>query len=202
MHLEILNPDQNKLLPLIDSFYPQFGLVGGTAIAAYIGHRRSIDFDLFSLNPFSYQKVRTALNQKAQINHTFIQGENELTVLVNEVKLTFYFFPYPIAFNQEFTSKMRMPSLIDLGAMKLFAMGNRAKWKDYLDIFFLLNEFSFEQLVHRAKELFGSEFNEKLCRVHLGYFDDIDYSEEVDFMPGHEVSADKVKKILLDISLR
>jgi len=47
MHNEILSPAQTELLLLIKSFRREFYLVGGTAIAVHIGHRRSIDFDLF-----------------------------------------------------------------------------------------------------------------------------------------------------------
>jgi len=48
MHKEILNNNQIELLPLIGEFSKQFILVGGTAIGLQIGHRQSIDFDLFS----------------------------------------------------------------------------------------------------------------------------------------------------------
>jgi hypothetical protein len=47
MHKEILTKEQLELLALIKSFAKDFYLVGGTAIALYIGHRHSIDFDLF-----------------------------------------------------------------------------------------------------------------------------------------------------------
>ena len=44
MHKEILTAEQNKLLPLVESFAKDFGLVGGTAIALHLGHiARSID---------------------------------------------------------------------------------------------------------------------------------------------------------------
>jgi len=45
MYQDILLPDQIELLPLIREFKKEFYLVGGTAIALHLGHRRSIDFD-------------------------------------------------------------------------------------------------------------------------------------------------------------
>ncbi len=48
MHKEILNANQIKLLPIIGEFSKQFILVGDTAIGLQIGHRQSIDFDLFT----------------------------------------------------------------------------------------------------------------------------------------------------------
>jgi hypothetical protein len=49
MHLEILSKEQVELLPLVSQFKREFYLVGGTAIALHIGHRESIDFELFEL---------------------------------------------------------------------------------------------------------------------------------------------------------
>ena len=53
MHKEIITADQIKLLPLVKSFSKDFGLVGGTAMALHIGHRHSIDFDLFLVSTFT-----------------------------------------------------------------------------------------------------------------------------------------------------
>lgn len=202
MHLEILSTKQHQLLPLIKQFGGNFGLVGGTAIALHLGHRRSIDFDLFNLQPFDAQNIRSTIRNKWKIEHTFVQGESELTILVNQVKLTFYHFPYPITFHQEFQGLIRLPDLLTLGAMKAFALGKRSKWKDYVDLYFLLKYLSFGQLVQKAEELFGTEFNQKLFRVQLNYFADIDYSEEVEFMPEQEVSAEDVKQFLEELSLQ
>ena len=47
MHIEILSSEQQALLPWAKQFKREFYLVGGTAIALYIGHRKSIIFDLF-----------------------------------------------------------------------------------------------------------------------------------------------------------
>ena len=57
MHEEVLNKEQVELLPLLKEFKREFFLVGGTAIALQIGHRRSIDFDLFKLNPLKHKAI-------------------------------------------------------------------------------------------------------------------------------------------------
>ncbi|GIW64180.1 MAG: hypothetical protein KatS3mg092_0113 [Patescibacteria group bacterium] len=58
MFKNILTEEQIKLLPLIKLFSKNFYLVGGTAIALQIGHRRSIDFDLFTEKSFNPLKIR------------------------------------------------------------------------------------------------------------------------------------------------
>ena len=56
MHSEILNDRQRELLPLMAQFHREYYLVGGTAIALYLGHRRSIDFDLFKLSGINHKR--------------------------------------------------------------------------------------------------------------------------------------------------
>lgn len=202
MHEEILTHEQKDLLLLVKKFSSEFGLVGGTAIALYLGHRRSIDFDLFSLKPFSLLHIRNKVLQERKIVHTFVQGENELTILVNKVKITFYYFPYPIQFKENFNNMINVPDLLTLAAMKAFALGKRAKWKDYVDIYFLIKRLGIEKIIETTTTTFGSEFNEKLFRVQLGYFNDIDYSEEVEYMPGLEVTKDVIEKFLMEQSLK
>ena len=49
MHKEVLSKEQIDLLAFVKQFQKEFYLVGGTAIALQIGHRRSIDFDFYIL---------------------------------------------------------------------------------------------------------------------------------------------------------
>ena len=57
MHEEILNTAQRELLPLMKRFAREYYLVGGTAIALQIGHRRSIDFDMFKQSAINHKKT-------------------------------------------------------------------------------------------------------------------------------------------------
>ena len=86
--------------------------------------------------------------------------------------------------------------------MKAYALGQRAKWKDYVDLYFGLKHYSVDEIATRGKEVFKGEFNAKLFRLQLGVFDDISYREQVEFMPGFEVSMDDIKSTLVDISTR
>ncbi len=95
-----------------------------------------------------------------------------------------------------------MPDLLTLGAMKLHALGRRAKWKDYVDLYFILKDFhSIDEITKKATELFKDEFNEKIVREQLGYFDDIDYQQEVNYKKGFKVDEETVKKALVKFSL-
>jgi len=201
MYPNILTSKQEQILPLIKLFSKDFGLVGGTAIAYYLGHRRSIDFDLFSPKTFSILSARNKINNLFKIEQTLVQGDSELTVMANNVKLTLFNFPYHIEYNSKFESIIKIPDLLTLAAMKAFALGKRAKWKDYVDLYFISKKYSLQQIVKKAEQLFGAEFNEKLFRVQLAYFEDVDYSEEVEYMEGFQTSDTEIKKSLEKISL-
>ncbi|EKE14413.1 MAG: hypothetical protein ACD_12C00519G0003 [uncultured bacterium] len=201
MFKNILNADQEQLLSFVKSFSSDFYLVGGTAIAFYLGHRRSIDFDLFTDNTFDPLKIRNKIMRNKSIDHTFSQGNGELTVLINKVKITFFHYPFIIQRNNIFEESLKLPDLITLGAMKAFALGRRAKWKDYVDLYFIFQKHSFKELTDKTKSIFKTEFNEKLFRTQLGYFDDIDYSEQVEYMTGFEKKDEVIKKYLEKISL-
>ncbi|KKR47435.1 MAG: hypothetical protein UT97_C0009G0001, partial [Parcubacteria group bacterium GW2011_GWC2_40_31] len=83
-----------------------------------------------------------------------------------------------------------------------YALGRRAKWKDYVDMYFIFKNFhSIAEVIGKAGEIFSSEFNEKIFRAQLAYFEDIDYTEQVVYRKGFEVDDDVVKTSLIDFSL-
>lgn len=201
MHNEILSKKQIALLPLLDQFSSSFTLVGGTAISLQLGHRRSIDFDLFSQTDFDSVQIRGQLGQKNSIQQTIIDSQFELTVIVDGVKLTFYRYPYKIEKSVSFDDRIMMPTIQTLAAMKAFALGRRAKWKDYVDLYFVFQHHSFDSIVDAARQIFKNEFNEKLFRAQLSYFQDIDYTEEVDFMITDPPSDKKIQDYLQKLSI-
>lgn len=180
----------------------EFYLVGGTAIALQIGHRQSIDFDMFKKGTVRKEKISTILrSHHLQWQVLFADAEG-FHILANGVKLTFFQFPFDIPAKTKFDS-LRMPDLLHLAAMKAYALGRRAKWKDYVDLYFLLRDhFSIEDLTDKTGELFPGLFSTKLFKQQLCYFQDIDYSEEVTFLPGFEVSNDEVKRFLTEVASR
>lgn len=206
MHLEILSPEQEELLPLVKTFKRKFYLVGGTAIALHIGHRMSIDYDLFCEKSFSPINVLRKIDEHLpkQTYRVIYRDSNQLHLFMNGVKLTFYHYPYSIPVSDKFLKEIKMPNLLSLSAMKALALGGRNKWKDYVDLYFLLrNYFTFDEIADEADKLFTKNiFSRKLFKGQLSYFNDIDYSEEVDYLPGFEVSEDEIKEFLIEVATR
>jgi len=202
MHAEILTDQQRKFESLIHIFSTDFGLVGGTAIALHLGHRRSIDFDLFTIKPFDNGVIRRKLVRLRHLPQVLRDEKGQYTIIINGVHFTFFQYPYKIAYDSKWSKIIKCPDLLTLAAMKAHALGRRAKWKDYVDLYFILKDhYSLKDIVGKAKKIFGPEFNEKIFRTQLAYFDDVNYSEEVIYLPGYEVSEQKIKKALIEYSL-
>ncbi|GAB6395502.1 MAG: hypothetical protein MdMp024_1814 [Bacteroidales bacterium] len=184
-------------------FRREFYLVGGTAIALQIGHRKSIDFDLFKNRPFRSKKILGTIDANKYPYRVTRRVSEQLNLTIHEVKITFFEYPYSIETTVDFDRVFRMPDLLTLAAMKAFALGRRSKWKDYVDLYFLLKDyFSLSDIVQKAESIYGQEFLDKLFRSQLAFHKDIDYREEVEFLSGFFVDKEEVKSFLIDVSLQ
>lgn len=93
-----------------------------------------------------------------------------------------------------------MPDLLHLAAMKAYALGRRAKWKDYVDLYFIFKDFySLEDVSSKAKEIFEGLFSPKLFNQQLCFFNDINYSEEVTYCID-PVPDETIKAFLTDLA--
>lgn len=201
MHSEILTKNQLDLLSLIKKYSGKFYLVGGTAIALQLGHRRSIDFDLFSKTDFNNEQLLRQVRRFFPIDKVFIKARGQMTIMVNGVRMTWYQFPFIVPHKLNWEEYITMPDVLTIGAMKIYALGQRAKWKDYVDLYFIFQQYPFIQVIKKAKILFGNEINERLAREQLNYFDDVDYGENIEFLTGFAVNDETVKAALQKIAV-
>ena len=202
MHLEILNLEQQQLLPLLSSFSKEFYLVGGTAIALHKGHRLSIDFDLFKNGTIKPKKITDTFKTKNETISVTLNRDGQLNLICRNVKFTFFEFEYEVPHDIIIENSITIPTLLDLAAMKAFALGRRSKWKDYVDLYFIIkDDFGINEISKRASIIFGDLFSEKLFRGQLNYFTGISFDEQIEFMPGFEVSETEVKDFLTDAAL-
>jgi hypothetical protein len=194
LKLEVLSEKQKPILTELIKF-PEFVFGGGTALALQLGHRKSVDFDLFAFKQFDNQQLIKKLDGKT-IDQVIVDQLDQLTFLYKGVKITFLYYPFVV---RDFIESEWI-SLIDklsIGAMKAYALGRRAKWKDYVDIYFILKEYPLEKIIIKSKEIFGNLFNEKLFREQLGYFTDIDYSEKIDYIVTNPPTDKEIKDTLI-----
>ena len=201
MHSEILSDKQREILTFLSQFKRSFYLVGGTAIALYLGHRRSIDFDLFTFSQLNRNRIRQKIAQCPYKKNVVFEDIDQMHYEINDVKVTFFNYPYQIEHTQKFENIISMPSLLTLAAMKAFALGRRAKWKDYVDLYFILtNCYSINDISQKSYEIFGNLFSEKLFRQQLIFFKDINYNESIEYIISNPPSEEIVRQKLIELS--
>jgi hypothetical protein len=202
MHLEILSSEQAALLSFLKKYSKQYYLVVDTAIALHIGHRKSLDYDLFTDGKVNTLSIKKQVSLSGIHSSIINQKSDQIHFLMNGVKLTFFQFPFQLPATIYHKNYFRIPDLLTLASMKAFALGGRGKWKDYVDLYYMIKfHLTTKEICDRATVLFGNVFNPGLFYKQLCYFTDISFEEQVEFMPGFDVDEEEVKQFLIDAAL-
>lgn len=128
----------------------------------------------------------------------FLTPINQLDLQINNVKVTFFSYPYPILHPVKVESFITIPTLLSLASMKAFALGRRAKWKDFVDLYYILRDhFTIDDISRECEKTFKGQFSEKLFRQQLAFHKDIDFSEPVEFL-GEPVPDNIIKEFLIE----
>jgi len=204
MYKEVLYPEQIENLWLLELFKKEFYLAWGTAIALQLWHRKSIDFDLFSPNIIRNSHILKILEKhNYSVERVLVDNKwEELTCIIWGTKVSFIHYPFKIDLSDTLNfENMKIPNLKTLWAMKLYTLWRRGKWKDYVDIFFLCQQIKLTEISDLAELIFGGWYNEKLMREQLCYFDDIDYTEEVEYL-WKDISREEIQNWLKEWVLK
>ena len=177
MHREVLTKRAAELFGSLSRF-PGFYLAGGTALALQIGHRVSVDFDLFSdkdIEPPLLPRVQRVFSDAASIA-PLINNSDELTLLVDDVKITFLKYPFPTFDPFVIFDRMPLLSVREIAATKAYTIGRRGAYKDYTDLYFILSEqhVTLTDIIDVAEKKFGFEFNSRLFLEQLVFLDDVE----------------------------
>lgn len=160
---------QLQAIPELEDFH----LVGGTALALQLGHRNSIDIDLFTKNSFELEDVEGALDGRFTFSATLTR-KNTLLAVVNNIKTDFIKHNYELLNPPIEEEGIRFLGIEDIAAMKLHAIIQSGKrLKDFIDIYFLLEQLSMKQMV----DLFSTKYkysNAMIAMKAVNFFGDID----------------------------
>lgn len=205
MHKEVLYKNQIEIISILEIFNKSFYLAWWTAIALILWHRKSLDFDLFSSKQIDKNKIVKKLKENDfKISRILVDNsKDELSLIISWVKITFLYYPFDIKLeNTNKFEKIKLPTIETLWAMKFYTLWRRWKRKDYVDIYSILKSgISFNNISKLTESIFKWAYNEKLLREQLCYFDDIDFSEEVDYI-WENIWEDEIKSFLENISLK
>ena len=172
LYFKILTPSTLDLLcglmhePLLE----RTRLVGGTALALQLGHRTSIDLDLFGQVSCDEMQLQHCLKKFGQVKvMNLSQHVKMFTVNGVKVDIVNYDNPWIDSLVQE--DDIRLASVYEIAAMKVRAIIGRGTRKDFVDLYYLLQLFS----MTRIMELFHlkyPDFNDFMAIRSLLFFDD------------------------------
>lgn len=149
LHTKTVTRETLKLLKKLmsDPNLSEFSLVGGTALSFYLGHRKSIDLDLFRKDSFSASALSLYLKEKYNFQEDF-QDNNTLKGFINDIKIDFITHKYENVKTIHTIEKLRLYSLEDIAAMKLNAIAdNGTRLKDFVDIVCLSTKMSLNEML-------------------------------------------------------
>ena len=170
-------------------------LVGGTSLALQIGHRKSIDIDLFG--KISADNITIAKELDKIGNITILKKSQNINIyLINNIKVDIVNYHYPWVEKKIITDDIVLASKKDIAAMKLAAITGRRTKKDFIDLFFLLKMYNLTEILNFYKEKYhdGSEF---LVLKSLLYFEDAEKNETPEMIK--QIPWDIIKNNIINV---
>jgi len=154
-------------------------LVGGTALALQIGHRQSVDIDLFGISLGDENELEEQIFSLGNV--VAVRKTSNIHIwMINGIKVDIVKYPHPWISELLNENNLRLARVKDIAAMKLAAITGRGSKKDFIDIYFLLKKFSLKEMIDFYLEKYKDASTFLLVRS-LGYFKDAD-SEREPFM--------------------
>ncbi|MBK7451841.1 MAG: nucleotidyl transferase AbiEii/AbiGii toxin family protein [Anaerolineales bacterium] len=195
----ITNPMREVLRGFMQSeLGSQFYLAGGTALSLQIGHRLSVDLDFFSPTediPSTREVIEKTLNP-FQIMLTDSSWGN-LVYIVNNVRVGFYGYGFPLIAPLIETENIRLASIEDVALMKFDALLGRASRKDFYDLYFICKYLSLRELLNKAPQKYPSvrDFEVQVVK-RLVFFENAE--NETNPVLLNEIDWQSVKNFFID----
>lgn len=194
---EILPENTARLLKKLQKldFLKSFYLSGGTALALQLGHRESEDLDFFCKNKFDPYLILHNLRQIGILENTETELGTVNTFLKN-VGLQFLHYPYKLLETTVDYDGIALSSIIDIACTKLLTVSSRGYKKDFIDLFFILKQYSLADLFRKTSEKYqGIQYSQTHILKSLVYFKEADKQP----MPKIHIKItwEKVKKTII-----
>lgn len=187
--IQLLTKEQKIILLGIaqsDFLQKQFYFTGGTALSAvYLAHRYSEDLDLFSEKPFDGDEILMLVNgwvEQYNIEVTRRQNERVHVYFLtfpskSTLKVDFVHHPYKRIEKGKLFQDIQVDSLLDIATNKLLTINQRSEVKDFVDLYFLLKEFTIWDLME------GIAVKYRMRTELLFVAEDFTKVEDFDVMP-------------------
>lgn len=184
----ILNKNQQIILAKIiedDFLLHTFYFTGGTALSeVYLHHRESIDLDFFSEQPYDAQNVLSRIESWSKqlqysIETRYIEPTNIYFLKFENgeiLKVDFAQYPYkqlgePTIYN----GRLKADSTLDIATNKLLTTTQRTEVKDFVDLYFLLQEYTFWDLKTAVEKKFNVKIDPFVMATDFMVVDEFEY---------------------------
>ncbi len=173
LYPQILNEKQKDLIKDIGFLnFPPYYLSGGTALALQLGHRTSLDFDFDSNEKFDSQQLFVDAE-------TVSRTENTLQVVINEISVSIFYYPYKLIDNLVNFESIQLAGLCDIAAMKIVAIIQRARQRDFVDMYYLIKRLGLRKVIDSVYQKYPWYLdNEMIIFRSLIYFEEADNDSE------------------------
>ncbi|PKP56322.1 MAG: hypothetical protein CVT88_10325 [Candidatus Altiarchaeales archaeon HGW-Altiarchaeales-1] len=172
-YLTALNKEQTEIFNKL-AFTKRFDiyLAGGTALTFYLNHRTSADFDFYSSKKLNIAGYFTEVFKKEGYSVTINMDTPETTdLMVGNIHISCFYYPYKLIRQLFSFQDIYVASVEDIAAMKIIAIVQRGKFRDFTDIYFLMRTFGLEKIIEWTKEKYP-EYSTTLILKALVYFED------------------------------
>jgi predicted nucleotidyltransferase component of viral defense system len=174
---------KNSLLHLMQSeVFDNFRLVGGTALSLQVGHRVSIDIDLFSdaeYGTLDFKGIEKYLKKNFQfvdfldtipaMGKSYSIGKNK----ENTVKLDLYYTDNYIQPSIEIDG-VRMATIEEIIAMKMEVVQGGGRKKDFWDLHDLLESYDIGQMLNLHEQRYPYTHDRELIIQNFTSFEQAD----------------------------
>jgi hypothetical protein len=181
---------------VIPEIKKNFALAGGTSLALQLGHRRSIDLDIFSSQPFNTLDIELTMAAHPTIKFDFVNRTNNMLFgYANNVKCDFVYEPskriHPFVEHEG----INYFHIKDIAAMKMHTICGRGKKKDFFDIYVLIENFGWQQMLSWFNEKYGTSQFYFLWRS-ITYFNDADEDVDIEGIEPYTKNWKEIKEYI------
>jgi len=204
MDLKILSREQNEVLERLKKsvisnklFRNLFYLAGGTGLALILAHRKSDDFDFFSKEKFSTEKLLEIIIESFGEDKVILSEikDDTLIIFLTNIQVAFFQYNYPLLKPLIKKNSLNIASIEDISAMKVIAIIQRGTKKDFIDLWAIIRqtEYSLKDIFSFCKEKYDSAFSESIALKALTYFKDAEEEETLEGIK-YKFPWDDIKK--------
>jgi len=170
--------------------------VGGTALALYYGHRRSVDIDLFSNTDFDAKRLLEQIHHDFSYQ-LFFTDKNTLKGNISGINVDIIAHRYPYIDEPSSAEGLLLLSEKDIIAMKLNAISvNGQRSKDFIDIYYALEHYSVSEMLSFYKKKYEQKSAAHVLKS-LIYFDDVDLADWPILLKDSDLKWSAVKKKII-----